>query len=156
MLTCTSHRLSTVMNADIIFVICDGGVVEQGSHEELLQKKGRYSNLWSKQIFVKPKEPKEMDATSATEDTPGLDGASQQPPPSLSNDAGSTDTPKDQALVTSSQPVTTPLRRQVPTPKLDTTTAASKATDQTDKSTDQAGKASGGHKKEVDQSQDRF
>lgn len=156
MLTCTSHRLSTVMNADIIFVICDGGVVEQGSHEELLQKRGRYSDLWSKQIFVKPKDPKEMDVASATEDTLGLDGASQQPLPSSSNDAESTETPKDQALVTSTQPVTTPLRRQVTTPKLDTTTTASKATDQTDKSTDQAGKASGGHKKEVDQSQDRL
>jgi ABC-type multidrug transport system ATPase subunit len=44
------------MNADIIFVVSDGKVAEQGSHEELLSKKGKYSDLWSKQIFFKPKE----------------------------------------------------------------------------------------------------
>ncbi|KAI8629072.1 hypothetical protein F5Y19DRAFT_485011 [Xylariaceae sp. FL1651] len=54
-----AHRLSTVMNADIIFVVANGQVVEQGSHEELIAKNGKYAELWSKQIFVKPKEPKE-------------------------------------------------------------------------------------------------
>lgn len=145
------------MNADIIFVIFDGGVVEQGSHEELLQKKGRYSDLWSKQIFVKPKEPKGMDATEATEDPSRLDGAGQQPHPSSSNGAASTDTPKDQVPVTSTQhAVATPPQRPVTTPKLDMNMVASKATEQTDKATDRTGKASSGHKKEVDQSQDRF
>lgn len=51
-----AHRLSTVMNADIIFVVAGGEIVEQGTHEELLEKRGKYSELWSKQIFVKPKE----------------------------------------------------------------------------------------------------
>ncbi|KAI1365625.1 hypothetical protein F5Y08DRAFT_327956 [Xylaria arbuscula] len=54
-----AHRLSTVMNADIIFVVANGQVVEQGSHEELILKNGKYAELWSKQIFVKPKERKE-------------------------------------------------------------------------------------------------
>ncbi|KAI0426673.1 hypothetical protein F5Y09DRAFT_333942 [Xylaria sp. FL1042] len=54
-----AHRLSTVMNADIIFVVANGQVVEQGSHEELIIKNGKYAELWSKQIFVKPKERKE-------------------------------------------------------------------------------------------------
>lgn len=58
-LTYDSHRLSTVMNADIIFVVANGQVVEQGSHEELVIKNGKYAELWSKQIFVKPKERKE-------------------------------------------------------------------------------------------------
>lgn len=44
------------MNADIIFVVAGGEIVEQGTHEELLEKRGKYSELWSKQIFVKPKE----------------------------------------------------------------------------------------------------
>ena len=148
-LTCHSHRLSTVMNADIIFVICDGGVAEQGNHEELLKKEGRYSDLWSKQIFVKPKELKETSATEATGDPSPLDGAGQKHRPSSSDGAEGADTPKDKVLVTSTQhAVATPLRRQVTTPKLDTTTVTSKATDQT-------GGASGGHKKEVVQSQDR-
>ncbi|KAI0186050.1 hypothetical protein EV127DRAFT_188838 [Xylaria flabelliformis] len=59
-----AHRLSTVMNADIIFVVANGQVVEQGSHEELIAKNGKYAELWSKQIFVKPKEKKE-----STDDT---------------------------------------------------------------------------------------
>ncbi|KAI2628300.1 hypothetical protein GGS21DRAFT_540480 [Xylaria nigripes] len=54
-----AHRLSTVMNADIIFVVANGQVVEQGGHEELIAKNGKYAELWAKQIFVKPKERKE-------------------------------------------------------------------------------------------------
>ncbi|KAI1437170.1 hypothetical protein GGR50DRAFT_686003 [Xylaria sp. CBS 124048] len=54
-----AHRLSTVMNADIIFVVADGQVVEQGSHDELIAKNGKYAELWSKQVFLKPKERKE-------------------------------------------------------------------------------------------------
>jgi ABC-type bacteriocin/lantibiotic exporter with double-glycine peptidase domain len=41
-----AHRLSTVQNADLIVVLGDGKIVEQGKHEELLQKKGHYSELY--------------------------------------------------------------------------------------------------------------
>ncbi|KAI1440865.1 hypothetical protein F5Y02DRAFT_324561 [Annulohypoxylon stygium] len=51
-----AHRLSTVMNADTIFVVANGEIAEQGNHETLIAKKGKYAELWSKQIFVKPKE----------------------------------------------------------------------------------------------------
>ena len=37
-----AHRLSTVRNADKIIVIEDGHIIEQGSHEELLEQKGYY------------------------------------------------------------------------------------------------------------------
>ncbi|KAF7854161.1 hypothetical protein EAF04_010458 [Stromatinia cepivora] len=49
-----AHRLSTVMNADHIVVIMDGQIVEQGSHDELFHSKGKYADLWAKQIFVRP------------------------------------------------------------------------------------------------------
>ena len=44
-----AHRLSTVKNADIILVVDDGKIVEQGRHEELLARKGYYYTLWMRQ-----------------------------------------------------------------------------------------------------------
>ena len=45
-----AHRLSTVKEADIILVMRDGNIVEQGSHKELLKKGGFYSELYSSQF----------------------------------------------------------------------------------------------------------
>ena len=45
-----AHRLSTVKNADEIVVIDQSGIVERGSHEELLEKNGEYSKLYSYQF----------------------------------------------------------------------------------------------------------
>ncbi|MEG1741805.1 MAG: ABC transporter ATP-binding protein, partial [Acetivibrio sp.] len=45
-----AHRLSTIQKADRIFVIDDGGIIEQGSAKELLQKKGAYYNLYMAQF----------------------------------------------------------------------------------------------------------
>ena len=44
-----AHRLSTIRSADVILVMKDGNIIEQGSHEELLQKKGFYYNLYKSQ-----------------------------------------------------------------------------------------------------------
>ena len=44
------------MNADRIIVVEHGKIVEQGSHDELISANGRYADLWSKQVFVKPKD----------------------------------------------------------------------------------------------------
>ena len=44
-----AHRLTTVKNCDQICVLDGGGVKELGSHSELLDKKGLYSELWTKQ-----------------------------------------------------------------------------------------------------------
>lgn len=45
-----AHRLSTIRNADIILVMKDGDIIEQGNHEELLDKKGFYYNLYNSQF----------------------------------------------------------------------------------------------------------
>lgn len=45
-----AHRLSTIRNADTILVVQDGNIVEQGNHEQLLQKKGLYSELYQSQF----------------------------------------------------------------------------------------------------------
>ncbi len=44
-----AHRLSTVRNADVILVVKDGKIVEQGNHRELLRKKGYYHALYTRQ-----------------------------------------------------------------------------------------------------------
>lgn len=44
-----AHRLSTVRNSDIILVVKDGCIVEQGRHEELLEAKGYYFRLYTRQ-----------------------------------------------------------------------------------------------------------
>ena len=41
-----AHRLSTITNADQILVVNEGKLVESGSHEQLLEKKGQYANMW--------------------------------------------------------------------------------------------------------------
>jgi ATP-binding cassette subfamily B protein len=45
-----AHRLSTVREADQILVLNDGGIVEQGSHESLLNSKGLYADLYQRQF----------------------------------------------------------------------------------------------------------
>ena len=45
-----AHRLSTIADSDQILVMEAGQVIEQGSHEELLQAGGRYAAMWAQQI----------------------------------------------------------------------------------------------------------
>lgn len=47
-----AHRLSTIRNADVILVMKDGHIIEQGSHEELLRRKGFYAELYQSQFSV--------------------------------------------------------------------------------------------------------
>jgi len=44
-----AHRLSTVVDADEILVLRDGQIVESGTHQDLLDKKGEYAEMWKKQ-----------------------------------------------------------------------------------------------------------
>ena len=45
-----AHRLSTIQEADIILVMKDGQILEQGSHQELLEQGGFYSELYHSQF----------------------------------------------------------------------------------------------------------
>ena len=45
-----AHRLSTIKDADLILVMKDGNIIEQGTHEELLSKKGFYAELYNSQF----------------------------------------------------------------------------------------------------------
>ena len=45
-----AHRLSTIKNADVILVMKDGDIIEQGNHEELLAKDGFYAQLYNSQF----------------------------------------------------------------------------------------------------------
>ena len=45
-----AHRLSTIQDADVIIVMNKGDIVEYGSHEQLMKKKGFYFNLYNSQF----------------------------------------------------------------------------------------------------------
>ena len=49
-----AHRLSTILKADIILVMKDGGILEKGTHEELLELDGLYASMYQKQFKTKP------------------------------------------------------------------------------------------------------
>ena len=45
-----AHRISTIREADVILVMKDGHIIEQGKHEELLEKNGFYAKLYNSQF----------------------------------------------------------------------------------------------------------
>ena len=49
-----AHRLSTIRSADLILVVDDGRIVEQGTHEQLLERGERYADLYRTQFAPAP------------------------------------------------------------------------------------------------------
>ena len=47
-----AHRLSTIKNADMILVMKDGDIIESGTHEKLLAKRGFYAELYNSQFEI--------------------------------------------------------------------------------------------------------
>ena len=62
-----AHRLSTVREADLIIVLKDGQIAEQGTHEELLSAKGIYQDIYELQL--QPQEELLLDASLPQTDT---------------------------------------------------------------------------------------
>ena len=56
-----AHRLSTIQNADVILVMQDGHIIEQGNHENLLKKNGFYANLIIASLRIREKERKKKE-----------------------------------------------------------------------------------------------
>ena len=56
-----AHRLSTIVNADLIIVIKDGQILERGTHDELFHAHGKYHDLWARQLFVAPEDTRKSD-----------------------------------------------------------------------------------------------
>jgi ATP-binding cassette subfamily B protein len=54
-----AHRLSTIRDADVILVMEDGQIVEQGTHQELLEARGHYFDLYNSQFTAAIEEPEE-------------------------------------------------------------------------------------------------
>lgn len=165
------------MNADVIFVVADGQVVEQGNHEELIARNGKYAELWSKQIFLKPKDTKGADSKEnelGDEGTNKKDGkndagtATKVPPPkpSAPKPASPRSTLPNTAPPRQSPPRSLPLNptspKPVPKPKPrhlqtegEASGGASTQTHGNGKSNRQVvGTPKNGHKREVDQSKD--
>jgi ATP-binding cassette, subfamily B (MDR/TAP), member 7 len=59
-----AHRLRTVVEADLIIVLQDGQVAEQGTHDELIKKAGLYFSMWQQQVTAE--QLKEEDDGSVT------------------------------------------------------------------------------------------
>lgn len=70
-----AHRLATIKNCDVIIVLDKGEIMEQGTHEELLEKQGMYYRLWEMQQgnFVTKEEPvSAVEYDSSMEDSEGV------------------------------------------------------------------------------------
>ena len=64
-----AHRLATIKNCDLILVLDKGEIIEQGTHDELLAKNGRYSRLWNMQqgnFIIEDKEETAIESVPET------------------------------------------------------------------------------------------
>lgn len=115
-----AHRLSTVRDADNIVVMAEGGIIEQGTHDDLIAKKGHYSELVAKQQILTQTNGKAVDTSELSGAESGIDESFSEKhlPDRLVSDP---EAEKESSL---SQPERTPSTASKPT----TTIAAPTAT----------------------------
>ena len=93
-----AHRLSTIRNADNIVCMKNGSVVEQGTHDELMELKGSYHKLVSTQIIKDKKEEKEKENEDRENETDSSDESENETDSSdeSENETDSSDKPDDE------------------------------------------------------------
>lgn len=80
-----AHRLSTIVHCDVILVVKDGKIVEQGNHDELLRiPHGVYATLWRLQSQASSRKVEE--AITAKEERAALEAEASSSSPSISPD----------------------------------------------------------------------
>jgi len=86
-----AHRLSTIATADIILVLKDGQIVEQGSHKELLALDGIFASMWADQVSSSDDPAHSIGDTSVKREVYGY--SVEEPDPSVTGQDGKHDTP---------------------------------------------------------------
>ncbi|MCJ1473824.1 hypothetical protein MMC13_002476 [Lambiella insularis] len=120
-----AHRLSTVVDADLILVIKDGTILEQGPPAELLKSKGKYYHLWAKQMGIQiGTEDAEDQIENADSKVDGLDrtGNEDGPGDSGPSSASGSEVPPNEADV-STKKAKRPTPRKVSNSKYKVSTA---------------------------------
>ncbi|KAF8054164.1 mitochondrial half-size ABC transporter [Lyophyllum atratum] len=99
-----AHRLSTIATADIILVLKDGQIVEQGSHKELLALDGIFASMWADQVSASD-DHISLDERSTKKEVSGYAIEESGPPPVEREHESIADTPESSAALQSADAV---------------------------------------------------
>ncbi|KAL5528172.1 HMT1 [Sanghuangporus sanghuang] len=107
-----AHRLSTIASADVILVLKDGQIVEQGTHRELLEMGGIFAAMWADQIRT---EDPQFATNDIKQEVSGYSVEHQQTDKGTETEAPSTDMPQEAAAAASEEEASTAVADPVAT-----------------------------------------